>query len=853
MLAEHLQRLESLFAVAVELTSEARRAFLDAECGANSALRSEIESLLAADERVGGLFEKPALEALGDAQPEVQGEWQLDPGPEQRIGSYRTIRRIGAGGMGAVYLAARSDDQFRQLVAVKVIRRGMDHEAIIRRFRHERQILAGLNHPNIARLLDGGATEDGLPWFALEYIEGRPLTEYCDRRQLPIRERLRLFLTVCAAVQHAHQNLVVHRDLKPGNILITPDGTPKLLDFGIAKVLHADSSEETLDLTLTGMKPMTPAYASPEQARGASITTASDVYSLGVILYELLTHRRPYHVSSRMTENEITRIICEQEPVKPSLIVTKREEEDRPMPPEIEPVKLARQLRGDLDNIVLKALGKEPSQRYSTVEQFAEDLHRHLAGQPVRARSATLAYRTAKFMRRNKALVTMSSLVVLSLLIGIIIAVWQARAAQQQATLVLREKEKAERIGAFLQTMLAYANPNWDSPGYGRGPDVKLVDAIKDAEKRIDTELKAQPEVRAELRHVIGKAWLFRGEYAAAEQNLRAALALRRQLYGEWHPQIARTLGFLANTAAELGKSEEAESLNRQTVTMMRALEPENELLSWQILDLGGRLLANGKREEGEQALLESLDLFRRRFGDQHRGVALAYKRLADSYTGRGNLDQALAVYQQLIAQSRLSGTHQDTADVWYNQGKIEYYKGDYQAAEQSFSESLKIFQQVQGNDSPLTVRVLYCLAKTHLRQQRYEPAIREAQRAVEIGQLKRPAGHPQLITALVVLSHVLVSAGQTQRATPILREAASQYWSRPDRKTVGFQDAAVMLGECFTLLNRYAEAEALLLECHASLIATRSEQSPRMAETRLRLVQLYEAWGKPEAASPYL
>src|SRR5262245_35089982 len=347
-----------------------------------------------------------------------------------RIGPYKLIREIARGGMGAVYLAARADEEYRKQVAIKIVKRGMDTEAIVRRFRKERQILAGLDHPNIARLLDGGTTEDGLPYFVMEYVEGLPLDTYCDTHKLSIAERLQLFRTVCSAVQHAHERGVIHRDLKPANVLVTGSGVPKLLDFGIARVLNPELSPAVLQTTAS--RPLTPAYASPEQVRGEEITPASDIYSLGVLLYELLTGHRPYRLRTH-TAQELERVICEQEPEKPSTIVSCIEEvlvaddsrEVAITPASVsnaraeQPDTLRRRLIGDLDNIVLMALRKEPARRYSSVEKFSVDIRRHLEGLPVIAHKDTLTYRTGKFIGRNKASVITAglSLVVMALVV----------------------------------------------------------------------------------------------------------------------------------------------------------------------------------------------------------------------------------------------------------------------------------------------------------------------------------------------------------------------------------------------------------------------------------------------------
>ena len=373
-----------------------------------------------------------------------------------RIGPYRLVKELGRGGMGTVYLAVRSDDAFQKRVALKVLKRGMDTDAIVRRFRNERQILASLDHPHISGLLDGGTTPDGLPYFAMEFVEGQPIDEYCEARQLDTTARLQMFMKICSAVQYAHQNLIIHRDIKPANVLVTADGTPKLLDFGIAKLLNPDLGGQTYAVTADGSPLMTPEYASPEQVRGEVVTTATDVYSLGVLLYELLTGRRPYQLTSR-TPAEIARVVCHSVPERPSTAVTRTASgtvsseaittaaeapEAQPGPrersPGVDPQRLRRRLAGDLDNIVLKALSKEPARRYASVDQFSEDISRHLSGLPVTARKDTLGYRAAKFVGRNRTGVAAAAVVVVALIAGIVGTSWQALAAR-------RERARAEQ------------------------------------------------------------------------------------------------------------------------------------------------------------------------------------------------------------------------------------------------------------------------------------------------------------------------------------------------------------------------------------------------------------------------
>jgi serine/threonine protein kinase/Tfp pilus assembly protein PilF len=427
-------KAEALFEAALEQEPSQRAAFLLQNCPDDS-LRHEVEKLLINFQEAGSFLSNPVLHPqiatpnqiwevrakdespslrAGSGQPlsTAAREGTDDPMTGRHLGVYELKRRVGQGGMAAVFLAVRADGEYRQQVAIKLVLPGLEKDEILSRFRKERQTLAGLDHPNIVKLLDGGSTPEGLPYLVMDYVEGSPIDKYCDDHKLSVDQRLRLFGKVCEAVQHAHQKLVIHRDLKPGNILVTADGVPKLLDFGIAKVLEPD--EELLALTQTGGRCMTPVYASPEQVHGRSVTAATDIYSLGVVLYELLTGHRPYRLKEH-TASEMERAICEQEPETPSAAVNRVESETSSegttvtKTPEVvsqtregQPERLRRRLRGDLDNIVLKALQKEPERRYRSVEDFGRDIDRHLRRLPVKARPSTLTYRASRLVQRHK-------------------------------------------------------------------------------------------------------------------------------------------------------------------------------------------------------------------------------------------------------------------------------------------------------------------------------------------------------------------------------------------------------------------------------------------------------------------
>ena len=612
---ERWRQVKELLGAALECEPHQRPAFLAKACAGDAQLRAEVESLLTLEEEAASFIEAPAFEVSPhDIDTPTRGyETSLSTPPPasiagQRIGPYKVLREIGHGGMGAVYLASRADDQYRKQVAIKFIKRGMDTEFVLQRFRNERQILAALDHPNIAHLLDGGTTEDGLPYLVMEYIEGTPLDTYCDSHKLITIERLKLFRQVCAAVHYAHQRLVVHRDLKPSNILVTAEGTPKLLDFGIAKLLAPELAGQTLDPTSPALRLMTPAYASPEQVRGEPITTASDVYALGVVLYELLTGHRPYRFKSELP-HEIMRAICEDEPARPSTAITRIEEvrsTDGAMPitltPETvsqtrdgQPDKLRRKLKGDVDNIVLMALRKEAQRRYPSVEQFSEDLKRHLEGLPVIARKATLGYRSAKFIQRNKWGVATAALILATLVGGIVTTMQQRVRAERRFDEVRKLAHSImfdyhDEIAALPGSTKARERLVKDSLEYldslagEAGNDITLQREIGTAYQRIGDVQGGN------ITSVRGGTITFAnlGDTQGALESYRKALAIRERLAArepnntdiqqEWGTSITR----MGEVNLNLGKpSDAAEYLHKaiEIYDRLLAADPSNEVL----------------------------------------------------------------------------------------------------------------------------------------------------------------------------------------------------------------------------------------------------------------------------------
>lgn len=621
---ERYRQVKDLLNRALDVPPEERSSFLDTETS-DAELRAEVQSLLESMTAAGDFLDEPIL---GCSSADT-----LSPGT--RIGFYRIDSKIGHGGMGAVYLAFRADDQFKKKVAIKLIRRGMDTDFIVRRFRTERQILASLDHPNIGRLIDGGATEEGLPYFVMEYIEGKPLHEYCDELKLSISERLILFRRVCDAVQYAHSNLIVHRDLKPSNILITNDGTPKLLDFGIAKLLDAEMAPTKLDPTASMFRMMTPEYASPEQVRGEIVTTASDVYSLGVILYELLSGHRPYRFVSR-APHDIEQAICTEEPDRPSTAVGRSEGDGRgSVTPEAvgaaregSPERLRRRLRGDLDNIVLKALRKEPQRRYESVEQLSADLRRHLQGMPVTARKDTLSYRATKFIGRHKAGVAAAVLLFASLIGGATAALWQARIATI-------ERDRAEhRFNDVRKLANAMVTELHDAIEPLPGSTAARELLIRKAQEYLDSlmhEAKGDPTLERELAFVYEKVGDVQGgpnrpnlgNTAAAVKSYRKALDLYLALAsGEPNnSDIQRSLaaghGRMCTIYQVTGDANNALANCRKEVAIREALsnaQPDSSILKRELAgaydDLGGGLKMVGEFTAARDTIQKELHIF---------------------------------------------------------------------------------------------------------------------------------------------------------------------------------------------------------------------------------------------------
>jgi serine/threonine-protein kinase len=859
MSPEQWTRLKEMFSIAIEYDPRRRAAYLNQNCAGDTALRAEIESLLASHDHAENFIESPAFACTLKALTESPAEQIAG----RRTGSYQLIREIGRGGMGTVYLAERADEQYKKLVAIKVVRRGMDSEDILRRFRNERQILASLDHPNIARLLDGGINEDGLPFLVMEFVEGTPLMDYCDQRRLTINERLRLFRMICEAVQHAHQNLVVHRDLKPSNILVTPDGTPKLLDFGIAKVLNPELSALASEDTRTDLRVLTPDYASPEQARGERLTTTSDVYSLGIVLYELLTGHRPYR-SLNASPHELARLICEQELTKPSTAITNIEvvprgdakahdtitSESVSLARDTQPDKLRRQLSGDLDNIILMALRKEPARRYASVGQFSEDIRRHLDGLPVAARKDTFKYRAAKFARRNRLGVAAACVIALSLLAGICTTIWQARVARQ-------EKANAESVSAFLKQMLAYSNPLIKASGKDGG-DTTMKDVLDEAAKRLDSEeFSNQLEVKAELEKIISESYAGQGRQDLWERHLEKYIAIQRSLHGDDDP---RTIVAMTTWAMLLEHKDMAESekIYRRVLPPMRAEHLKGNIKAQDVVqalsNFGYLRRTQGDSREAESLFRETLALSSELDGDQYFLIGLTRSTLASTLADQGRFEEALQTAREGVADYRQTG-RTDAPDYGFSLTVLGGFltdRGDYVEADAALKEAESVLRRRQSPSSLWLGDNLRNQAISLYRQGRYAES---QSRIAETGKIYLESYGPsydQYPTVLIIEGLILNKTGNAQEGEKILREALRLRVESLPEEHFWVAVARGALGECLTTQKRYAEAESLLNESYASLNKRLGQRDPRTTEAARRMANLYEAWGKPGQAAQY-
>jgi len=860
--AEQWQEARALFREALDLDPDERSDYLDRACAERVSLRPVVERLLVSLDEADDFLEEPAA---GKG-----GVFRADPYEGLEIKPYRLVKRIGQGGMGMVYLAVRADEAYEKRVAVKLLRPGEDGDEILRRFRAERQILAGLDHPSIAKLLDGGSAPDGTPYLVMEHIEGKPIDEYCDR--LTVRERLELFRVVCSAVHFAHQNLVVHRDLKPSNILVTGDGTPKLLDFGIAKLLNPELSAQGIQLTATALRLMTPEYASPEQVRGDPITTASDVYSLGVLLYQLLCGHLPYEGRSASAA-DLVRAICDEEPAKLSSATGHR-------------------LASDLDNIVRMAMRKEARRRYASAEQLAADVRCHLEGRPVSASGDSFAYRSRKFIRRHRIGVALTA-VVASVCVGFGVVMGSQRAQlARERDRAEEERGRAERVTELLVGLFEVSDP-YKKPG----DPIRAEEILEVGARRFESELQDEPSVRARLWATVGKVYRnlghydaseshyrkaleahrevsgsrgletadvldglaavlqVRGDYEAAEDHFRQALSIRRRLLGNHHCDVSMSL---RNLASLLGAKQDPDSgypFADEALRMRRELFGDEHPLVADSLDVSAKLLASqGHSAEAEKMLREALRIRRRFFGDDHPLVGQNLGHLAPLLFGMGRYAEAEPLYREAlrITRKQLGNDHPAVGTKLNNLANLLLMTGGFTEAKPLLFEALEILRRRLGNDSVHVAASLTNLAAVLQQQGDLSEAEELLLEALEICRRRPPEEEVRVAYVLHNLAKLTAAKGELSKAEVHSRAALEIFqrnWAEDNWKLFMIK---ATLGEILGGLGRYREAEKILLEAYSAVESARGKESRDAVEVLKSLIALYETWGRPEQAARY-
>jgi serine/threonine-protein kinase len=847
--ADARKRVEALFEAALDRPAEQRAAWLREACWDDPELHDRVQRLLAAHERAEGVLEHPLDGAAALLGIRSRRETLA------RVGPYRLVREIGRGGMGSVFLAERDDEQFRQEVAVKLVPPEVDSEEVVRRFRAERQILASLGHPGIARLLDGGVAEDGRPYLVMEYVDGEPIDAYCDRRSLPLDDRLRLVCTVARAVHHAHRNLVVHRDLKPSNVLVSQGGEARLLDFGIAKLLDPDSAPHTVPVTRTGDRLMTPQYAAPEQVRGEPITTATDVYGLGLLLYELLCGRRPYELWGRPPA-EAERLVCDVEPPRPSAAVLLPSGAPGGAAPAdaarargLTPERLRRRLAGALDRIAMTALRKEPERRYPSAEQLAEDVERYLAGRPVRARGDSPAYRVRKFAGRHAWGVAAAAAFVVVLAGYAATVTVQTQRVKSALARAQLEAERAEEVTAFTLALFHAGDPR-----RAAGDSLQVSELLRRAEARAE-RMAGRPAAQAQMLDVVGRVYRQLAEYDRAQPLLERALALRREAFGERSAPVAESLQHLGDLLYVRGRYDEAEPLLRRALALQRELlgEPHPEVAR-SLAGLGVLLQLRGDYGGAERLTRRALAMRVALYGEDHADVVESRNALASQLRLQGRHAEAEPLFRRVLdARVRLFGEeHPDVADARSRLGLLLVQQGREAEAEPLYRAALATRRRVLGDEHPDVSLSLGLLGSLERRRGNLAQAESLYHEALELGRRSLGPGHPALAHTLNGLALVLRDQGRYAEADSLYRRVLDIR-----RRALGEEhpSIAVTLSQLGGVLRERGDdagAEPLLLRSFRMRRRLLGDSHPHTAESARLLVALYEETGRPRQARVY-
>ncbi len=836
------EEVDRLFAAAMERPPDERLAFLEQEAGNDRDLLDLVLGLLRAEASSAGLFEQPERLALPGFLEDLAGRSAI-PG---KIGRYTIVRELGRGGMGTVYLAIHEGEGFRQKVAVKVLRRGVDTEDVLRRFVSERRILASLSHPNIARLHDGGATQNGRPYLVMELVEGEPITSYCDRLRLSVRQRLELVLAVADAVSAAHAKLIVHRDLKPSNILVTAEGHVKLLDFGIAKMLDPEVEGER---TRTELRLLTPDHASPEQIRGEPVTTATDVYQLGVLLFRLLTGQRPYRVEG--SSPQALTAIAQGLEIQPAsrAVSAASDREDIAEARSTSAPRLQRTLRGDLDTIVGKALSYEPGRRYPSVAQLADDLGRYLSGRPISARPDTFPYRARKLLRRKPWVAPVVALITAFLAIYLGTSLRYSQQLEEERNAAQLEADRALEVQGFLVDLFASADP-FAPADSGRGREISVIEALDLGVERLGASLGDQPEIRASLLAAIADVYLGLGEPDRALTLAEEALDLQQSLSGPASREIRDSLGLLARTYDYQGDFDTAGGLHRQQLDQALAAEPVDiEEIAAARVQIGRHLLRIPRWDEAEAQLRSASELAEREelpevqvealfllaeaqlnlekmaasertarralmlaektHGSPSAATAVARSQLATTLSGQGRAEEAETVFVDAVAEleKTLGREHERHLSTLNNLGLLWLNHGKPELAEGAFLKLIEIGERVRGADHIEVGRFLQNYATVLVWSDRPDEAAPIYERASAIFRESLPPDNYQRALPLLSLSGIYLDQGRAADAEGVSREALELLKTALPEAHAITAVAACRVGRALTALGRASEA----------------------------------------------
>ncbi|HVK15431.1 MAG TPA: serine/threonine-protein kinase, partial [Fimbriiglobus sp.] len=805
-----------------------RRTYLEAACGADDALRRRVDALLEVYGRAGSFLEEPAGPRSGTAEY-TPSEASTPASGVVIAGRYKLLEVIGEGGMGTVWLADQIEP-VRRKVAVKLIKPGMDSRQVLARFEAERQALALMDHPNIAKVHDAGATPEGRPYFAMELVKGVPITRYCDDHHLTLRQRLELFVSVCRAVQHAHQKAVIHRDLKPSNVRVAPyDGRPvvKVIDFGVAKAAGQPLTENTM-FTGLGAVVGTPEYMSPEQAElnNADVDTRSDVFSLGVLLYELLTGSTPL-TQKRLKEAallEVLRLVREEEPPRPSIRLSTAEG----LPSiaacrGLEPRKLSGVVRGELDWIVMRALEKDRDRRYETANGFAADVQRYLSDEPVQACPPSAVYRFRKFARRNKGPLAAGGLVLLTLVAGIIGTTWSLIVARAHYHHSQQEQRKAQASAAEATTVLEFfenrvlsaARPKGQAHGLGR--EVSIRAAVDAAEPGIASTFAGQPLAEASIRRVLGLTYWYAGDYAKAIGQHERALDLRQTHLGADHPATLGSMKNLGQAYQSAGRLSDALRLNQEALRLHKVvLGPDHRETLWTMNRLAETLMALGRPADALPLYEEELTIAKATLGPAHADTLIYMDKLAGAYRGLGRLDDAVRLLEetQELYQAKFAPDHPDRLATVGNVALLYSEVGRWAEAIPLLRQSLELKRTVHGGGHPETSIALHNLGCAYRDAGQAAEALPHLEEALRLHAAKPGPDHHNTLIMASNLAWLYRDTGQLEEALALFQDTLR-------RQQVGLaadHPSRLMVmnhtGTCLVTMKRYGEAGALLREC---------------------------------------